>query len=148
MAVEQTIPDRMLRRVEGYTSSLPQAVRAPSSAEFGMLLSLIASTYEKGTTAQPVAQQGGAEFVLDSGLSYPNPDSFFDTQLVGRLNHSITQQQRGEFAYLVSYLQVKTETPINKPIRNDRFAQVSLASMGGQLLAQITAAREGFQAVA
>lgn len=148
MAVEQTTQDLMLRRVEGYTSSLPQAVRAPSSAEFGMLLSLIASTYEKGPVAQSAPQRSGAEFSLPDKLSYPNPDSFFNTELVGRLNQSVTQEQRGEFAYLVSYLQVKTETPINKPIRNDRFAQLSLASLGGQMLEQISAAREGFQTVA
>ncbi|WP_151670284.1 hypothetical protein [Nitrincola schmidtii] len=148
MAVDQTNTDLMLRRVEGYTSGLPQAVRAPSSAEFGMLLSLIASTYEKGPTGAAQPNQSGGEFKLPAKLEYINPDSLFNTDLVKRLNHSVTEQQRGEFAYLVSYLKVKAETPIDRPIRNDRFAQLSLASLGGQMLEQITAAREGFQAVA
>ena len=148
MAVDQTHNDLMLRRVEGYTSGLPQAVRAPSSAEFGMLLSLIASTYEKGMTGASQPNQSSGEFTLPSKPEYINPDRLFNTDLVKRLNHSVMDQQSGEFAYLVSYLQVKTETPIDRPLRNDRFAQLSLASLGGQMLAQITAAREGFQAVA
>lgn len=148
MAVEQTSNDLMMRRVEGYTSSLPQAVRAPNSADFGMLLSLIASSHERGSQTQSAANTSAGEFSLPGKPEYINPDSLFNTHLVGRLNQSVTQQQTGEFAYLVSYLQVKAETPVNRPLTNDRFAQVSLASLGGLMLDQITAAREGFEAVA
>lgn len=148
MAVDQTTNDLMMQRVEGYTSSLPQAVRSPNSAEFGMLLSLIASSHERSASTPSASAKAGSEFTLPGKLQYPNPDSLFNTQLVGRLNQSVTDQQTGEFAYLVSYLHVKTETPLNRPLMNDRFAQLSLASLGGLMLDQITASREGFRAVA
>ncbi|WP_417581696.1 hypothetical protein [Nitrincola sp.] len=137
-----------LNRVEGYTANLPQAVRSPNSAQFGMLLSLIASSHERYSSDASATAGADGGFQLPSKPVYPEPDSLFNRDLVGRLNHSVTAQEPGEFAYLVSHLNVKTLMPLNSPIRNDRFAQISLASLGGHMLEQISAAREGFQAVA
>lgn len=137
-----------LNRVEGYTANLPQAVRSPNSAQFGMLLSLIASSHERYSSEAKVGADRQGGFELPEKPVYPEPDSLFNRDIVGRLNHSVTAKQPGEFAYLVSHLNIKTLMPLNTPIKNDRFAQVSLASLGGQMLEQISAAKEGFQAVA
>lgn len=147
MPNDRVTSDIFLNRVEGYTANLPQAVRSPNSAQFGMLLSLIASSHER-YSAEGRAGAADSSFQLPDKPVYPEPDSLFNRDLVGRLNHSVTAQESGEFAYLVSHLNVKTLMPLNTPIKNDRFAQVSLASLGGHMLEQISAAREGFQAVA
>lgn len=147
MPNDRVTSDIFLNRVEGYTANLPQAVRSPNSAQFGMLLSLIASSHER-YSAEARAGAADSSFQLPDKPVYPEPDSLFNRDLVGRLNHSVTAQEPGEFAYLVSHLNVKTLMPLNTPIKNDRFAQVSLASLGGHMLEQISAAREGFQAVA
>jgi hypothetical protein len=148
MPNDRVTSDIFLNRVEGYTANLPQAVRSPNSAQFGMLLSLIASSHERYSAESRAGTSADGSFKLPEKPVYPEPDSLFNRDLVGRLNHSVTAQELGEFAYLVSHLNVKTLMPLNAPIKNDRFAQVSLASLGGHMLEQISAAREGFQAVA
>ena len=148
MQNDKVTSDVFIHRVEGYTANLPQAVRSPNSAQFGMLLSLIASSHERYTSETRAAAVSGDGFQLPGKPVYPEPDSLFNRDLVGRLNHAVTAKETGELAYLVSHLNVKTLMPLNSPIRNDRFAQVSLASLGGHMLEQISAAREGFQALA
>jgi|GEM_PF-1314036 len=148
MPNERITNEVFLNRVEGYTANLPQAVRSPNSAQFGMLLSLIASSNERYSSEARATAAADGNFQLPGKTVYPEPDSLFDRDLVGRLNHAVTAQETGEFAYLVSHLNVKTLMPLNSPIRNDRFAQLSLASLGGHMLEQISAAKDGFQAVA
>lgn len=148
MQNDQITNEVFLNRVESYTANLPQAVRSPNSAQFGMLLSLIASSHERFSAEARSIESAPGRFQLPGKSVYPVPDSLFNRDLVERLNHSVTAQEAGEFAYLVSYLNVKMLMPLNSPIENDHFAQVSLASLGGHMLEQISAAREGFQAVA
>lgn len=148
MQNDRTINEVFVNRVEGYTANLPQAVRSPNSAQFGMLLSLIASSHERYAAEARSGAAADGGFQLPGKPVYPEPDSLFNRDLVGRLNHSVTAQEPGEFAYLVSHLNVKTLMPLNTPIKNDRFAQLSLASLGGHMLEQISAAKVGFQAVA
>ncbi|KDE40530.1 MAG: hypothetical protein ACK4L8_02865 [Nitrincola lacisaponensis] len=141
MALNQAANDLYIRRVEEYTAGLPQAVRAPGGAEFSLLLSLIAASHERSRPLENTASEPAV-------MRYPEPDSLLNVDMVSRLNHAVTHDERGEYAYLVSYLRVRSETPLQRPLMNDRFAQLSLASLGGQMLDQITASREGFQAVA
>ncbi|EXJ12097.1 hypothetical protein [Nitrincola nitratireducens] len=144
--------EKIQANIETYTSILPQAVRSPNSASFGFLLSLIASNQERVFQPVPAASQG--EFALASeSKKYPHPDTLFTHEIVGRLNHSINHHERGEYAYLVSHLDVRSRMPESgSAVNNDRFAQLGLASLGGQMLAQIEDSRKSdfpsFSAVA
>lgn len=143
--------EKIQANIETYTSILPQAVRSPNSASFGFLLSLIASNQERVFQPVPAASQGG--FTLASDSKYPHPDTLFTHEIVGRLNHSINHHERGEYAYLVSHLDVRSRMPESgSAVNNDRFAQLGLASLGGQMLAQIEDSRKNalptFSAVA
>lgn len=142
--------ERIQTQIETYTASLPQAVRSPNSAQFGMLLSLIASKQEVYYPQSRQAASSQSEFTLPAAdtLTYPEPNTLFDRDLVGRLNHSVAENERGEYAYLVSHLDVKARIPVRTGLKNDQFAQVALASLGGHMLEQITAAHKGFEAVA
>jgi len=143
--------EKIQANIETYTSILPQAVRSPNSASFGFLLSLIASNQERAF--QPVSAASQGRFTLASDSKYPHPDTLFTHEIVGRLNHSINHHERGEYAYLVSHLDVRSRMPESgSAVNNDRFAQLGLASLGGQMLAQIEDSRKNalptFSAVA
>jgi len=136
-------------RIETYTASLPQAVQGGGGAQFGFLLSLIASNQERTPAPSNQEATGGGNFSLPQTLSrYPDPNSLFSDEVVGRLNQSVNKRLRGEFAYLVSYLDIRAHTPQRAPLRNDHIAQMGLASLGGKMLAHIEQARSTLQAVA
>lgn len=142
------IEDIYQTRVENYTSSLPQAVRSPNSAQFGLLLSLIASNNELRHSSTGTATKGSGNFALPEDLTYPTPESLYDKPLVKRFSESLLNDERGEFAYLVSHVTIKSQLPLNQSLPDDNFAKISHASLGGHLLEQITASKQGFEAVA
>ncbi|KAA0874705.1 hypothetical protein [Nitrincola tapanii] len=142
------VPPTVQQKIERLTASLPQAVRGPRQADFGFLLSLIASQQELRREGPSEASGAGFQLPESAVLRYPHPDSLVTPQVVERLNTSVRESQRGELAYWVSHLEVKARMPLSQPLANDRFAKMSLASLGGELLKQIEASESLFQAVA
>ena len=102
--------DPIQTRIETYTASLPTAVQSPNGAQFAFLLSLIASNQE---IYRPQAQRvSGEGFALpDMAPSYPDPVQLHTPQVVDRLNHSINDPVPGDYAFLVSRLDVQSRTP-------------------------------------
>jgi hypothetical protein len=132
--------DPIQTRIETYTASLPTAVQSPNGAQFAFLLSLIASNQE---IYRPQTQQvPGEGFALpDMAPSYPDPVQLHTPQVVDRLNHSINDPVPGDYAFLVSRLDVQSRTPRAQALKSDRFEQVALYA-ASDLAGQIATARK------
>ncbi len=132
--------DSIQTRIETYTASLPQAVQSPNGAQFAFLLSLIASNQE---IYRPQPQQAPGEgFALpEAALSYPDPVQLHTSQVVDRLNHSINDPLPGDYAFMVSRLDVQSRTPRAQALASDRFEQVALYA-ASDLAGQIDTARQ------
>ncbi|GGK78914.1 hypothetical protein [Amphritea balenae] len=139
--------ERIEQQIESYTSSLTHAVNEGRGAQFSMLLSLINNA--EGLV-QKKAQASSTEFRLpeEEGLQYPDPDSLYSEELVGRLNRSVTETQQGEFAYLLSHLESRSASPVNVQLNQDYFAKVGLASAGRLMLDEIDRSGQQFSAQA
>lgn len=131
--------DRIQARIETYTASLPQAVQSPNGAQFAFLLSLIASNQE---IYRPQARSAPAEgFALpDAAAGYPDPVQLHTPAVVDRLNHSINDPIPGDYAFMVSRLDVQSRTPRAQVLASDRFEQVALY-VASDLADQIVTAR-------
>ncbi|GAA0792682.1 hypothetical protein [Marinobacterium sediminicola] len=132
--------DSIQARIETYTASLPQAVHSPNGAQFAFLLSLIASNQE---IYRPQPQQSPGEgFALPGqALSYPDPAQLHTSEVVDRLNHSINDPIPGDYAFLVSRLDVQARTPRAQALASDRFEQVALYA-ASNLAGTIATARQ------
>jgi len=138
--------NRIEQQIETYTSSLAHAVNEGRGAQFSMLLSLI-NTSEY--LANKNAGRSGGEFSLpDEGLQYPDPDTLYDSEVVARLNRSVSQDMRGDLAYLLSHIDNRAMTPENENLSADYFARVGLASAGRIMNDEIERSAQQFSAVA
>ncbi|WP_036519600.1 hypothetical protein [Nitrincola sp. A-D6] len=72
MQNDRIMNEVFVNRVEGYTANLPQAVRSPNSAQFGMLLSLIASSDERRSADVRATTGGKVVFSYLVSLSTPS----------------------------------------------------------------------------
>lgn len=138
--------ERIEQRIESYTSSLAHAVNEGKGAQFSMLLSLI-------NTAEDLAQKNqtastGFSLPEPQGLEYPDPDTLYDDEVVERLNTAVHDTSQGDFAYMLSHIAFKTDTPINVSTVEDRFARIGLASAGRLMLDEIDRSGQQFSAQA
>lgn len=128
-------------RIERYTASLPQAVQSSNGAQFSLLLSLIASNQE--IYRPESGAESGSGFTLPERAEshYPDPNEFYTQALVGRLNQSVNEGQRGEYAYLVSQVDVQSHLPRRQRLAADTFAQVALGASGRIMLETVDQSR-------
>lgn len=141
--------EHIQQRIETYTADLPQAVQSSNGARFAMLLSLIASSQEVYTPLRRPATGDGSFALPEAGqLSYPDPNEFYTSEVVGRLNSSVNNYERGEFAYLVSHVDTHAHIPDQASSASDRFAQVALMSSGRMMLESIAQSRQSISATA
>ncbi|MBR9828278.1 MAG: hypothetical protein GYB41_06515 [Oceanospirillales bacterium] len=132
--------DAIQNRIETYTASLPQAVQSPNGAQFAFLLSLIASNQEiYRPQPQPLSGEGFA--LPDNTAPYPDPVQLHTPEVVDRLNHSINDPIPGDYAFMVSRLDVQARTPRAQALASDRFEQVALYA-ASDLVDRITTARQ------
>lgn len=132
--------DRIQARIETYTASLPQAVQSPNGAQFAFLLSLIASNQEiYRPQPQPVSGEGFA--LPEAAPSYTDPVQLHTPRVVDRLNHSINDPIPGDYAFMVSRIDVQSRTPRAQALASDRFEQVALYA-ASDLAGQIASARQ------
>ncbi|MGB0466654.1 MAG: hypothetical protein ACPGF7_03865 [Pontibacterium sp.] len=132
--------EKIQNRIETYTSNLTQAVQGGSGAQFSMLLSMISTNQD--LFAFNADAQGGNGFELpEAALRYPGPNEFYNGEMVERLNISVNQHLRGEFAYINSYVETGARTPVNARRANDAFEKVALLTAGNSMLGEIEASR-------
>ena len=139
--------DPIQTKIESYTASLPQAVHAPSGAQFAFLLSLIASTEEIHRPPAQAEPGSGFELPPNAALRYPDLNELHTPEVVSRLNHSINDHIPGDYAYLVSRLDTQARTPRAQALRSDRFEQVALYA-ASELAGTIETARHTLTATA
>ncbi|MBA4503166.1 hypothetical protein [Marinobacterium marinum] len=132
--------DRIQDRIETYTASLPQAVQAPNGAQFAFLLSLIASNQEMSRPA-PVSVPGEGFELPEIAPAYPDPVQLHTPEVVDRLNHSINDPIPGDYAFMVSRLDIQSRTPRAQALAHDRFEQVALYA-ASDLADRIVSARQ------
>ncbi|MFC6671407.1 hypothetical protein [Marinobacterium aestuariivivens] len=72
---------------------------------------------------------------------YPDPREFYSDALTERLNRSVSERQRGEFAMLCSYVDTGSRTPRSGRQALDQFEQVALMSSGRLMLDRIEQSR-------
>ncbi|NVK44282.1 MAG: hypothetical protein HWE39_23860 [Oceanospirillaceae bacterium] len=131
--------DHIQSRIDNLTAGLTPAVQSGQGAQFSLLLSLIAVNQQQYTPARPAPESAG-DFQLPP-LAYPDPNGFYSDALTERLNRSVHEQQRGEFALICSYLDSACRTPYRAQRARDQFEQVALMSGGRMLLNQIEASQ-------
>ena len=132
--------EKIQTRIETYTSSLPQAVQSPHGAQFAMLLSLISTNQSNSYqySSQSVESPRGEGFVLPAETTYPGIDELHTPYLVERLNHSVNDNIRGDFAYINSHIETRAHTSSRvQRSAADEFAKMALLSSGRLMLDQI-----------
>ncbi|MBQ0755663.1 MAG: hypothetical protein KBT54_01050 [Amphritea sp.] len=138
--------ERIEQRIETYTSSLAHAVNEGRGAQFSMLLSLINTAEDLAQKKQ--ASSSGFSLPEAQSLEYPDPDSLYDGAVVERLNTAVHDVHQGDFAYLLSHIAFKTDTPTNVSTTEDHFARIGLASAGRLMLDEIDRSGQQFSAQA
>ncbi len=129
--------ERIQSRIETYTSNLTQAVQGGSGAQFSLLLSMISANQDLFALAEP--RPTGEGFALPEGqVRYPNPNEFYDGEVVERLNVSVHEDQRGEFAYVNSYIETGARTPVGARKAVDHLEKVAVLAAGGAMLDEIS----------
>lgn len=137
--------EKIQARIETYTADLPRAVQSPNGAQFAMLLSLIASNQEI-YEPQPAPATGDGSFSLESQASrYPDPNEFYTQGVVDRLNRSVNAGERGEYAYLVSHIDVHSHLPRSGRLAADSFARVALETSGRMMLETVERSRKAIE---
>lgn len=133
--------EKIESRIENFTTDLTSAVQSGNGAQFSMLLSMIATNQE---VYRPEQRRESGEFKLPEPEVdlYPSNDELHTPEVVDRLNHSINDELRGDYAYLVSHLHTETLTPRSARRAADNFAKVSLMSAGNLMLDEIAVSRQ------
>jgi len=122
--------EKIQARIETYTSNLATAVQSGSGAQFSLLMSMIAANQELPEDRR----SGGEGFELPTAeLSYPNPNEMYNEEVAGRLNVSVNEHQRGEFAYLNSHIHTGALTPRQARHASDSWERAALISAGAML---------------
>lgn len=137
--------EKILARIETYTANLPQAVQSSNGAQFALLLSLIASNQEIYRPAATATGDGSFTLPETRAGSYPDPNEFYSSAVVDRLNRSVNGGERGEYAYLVSQVDVQSRIPRQQRLAADTFAQVALQASGRMMLDNIDQSRRAIQ---
>jgi len=139
--------DRITNRIENYTGDLTQAVQGGNGAQFSMLLSLISTNQE---FYRPETRRAGEGFELPEPEvdTYVDPNELHTPAVVDRLNHSINDNIRGDYAYLVSHIAAESEMPRPSRRAADNFAKISLMSAGKLMLDEIEVSRQQIRASA
>ncbi|WP_299197070.1 hypothetical protein [uncultured Amphritea sp.] len=136
--------EQLEQRIETYTSSLAHAVNEGRGAQFSMLLSLINTTEYQAQKSRTTT--GGFSLPEPQSLEYPDADSLYTDEVVGRLNSAINKSNVGDFAYLLSHLSVQENTPVKSVSAADDFARIGLASAGRLMLSEIDHSGQQFSA--
>ena len=136
--------ERIEQRIENYTSSLAHAVNEGRGAQFSMLLSLINASEDLAQKKQTTSS--GFSLPEDQPIEYPDPDSLYSGEVVERLNGAVHDVHQGDFAYLLSHIAYRTETPTNASASADHFARIGLASAGRLMLDEIDRSGQQFSA--
>jgi len=139
--------ERIQNRIESFTTNLTSAVQGGNGAQFSMLLSLISTNQE---FYRPEQQRTGGDFSLPEPEvdAYVDPNDLHTSEVVDRLNHSINDNIRGDYAYLVSHIHTESATPRSSRRAADNFAKVSLMSAGKLMLDEIAVSRQQIAATA
>ncbi len=138
--------EQIQNRIEGYTSTLSQAVQSGSGAQFSMLLSLIHSNQ---ALMKPDAVVEGGDFKLpESATVYPDVNELHDGQVTERLNVAVHDGLVGDFAYVNGYLYSHSNTPRQQSIASDEYAKVALMSTGQLIIDEIEASKQQIRAAA
>ena len=133
--------EQIQTKVEGYTSNLSHAVHSGNGAQFSMLLSMIHSN--QMLIKPEKVSEPGADFRLPEAESfYPDPNEFYDDQVVERLNNAIHEGLVGDFAYVNGYLHTHAHTPRQQQIASDNYAKVALMSTGQLMIDEIENSRQ------
>lgn len=139
--------EQIQTKIESYTSNLSQAVHSGNGAQFSMLMSMIHSN--QMLIKPEVVAASGAEFKLPEAESvYPDPNEFYDDQVVERLNNAIHEGLVGDFAYVNGYLYTHAHTPRQQQIASDNYAKVALMSTGQLMIDEIETSRQQIQEAA
>lgn len=119
--------NRIDNRVEHWTADLTPAVQAGQGARFSLLLSLI-SVKQQYRIQEPPVFVSGSQFRLQAPL-YPDPNTFYTDGLTERLNRAVSEQHRGEFALLCSYVDTASRMPRRNAERFEQVARITGAEM-------------------
>ena len=140
--------EKIQARIETYTSSLPQAVTASHGAQFAMLLSLISTNQSNSYeySSQAVQQERGEGFALPEER-YPSIDELHTPYLIERLNHSVNDNLPGDFAYINSHIDARSNIARVRREAADEFAKMALLSSGRLMLDQIGQAHTSIPSV-
>jgi hypothetical protein len=139
--------EQIQNRIEGYTSTLSQAVQSGSGAQFSMLLSLIHSN--QALIKPEVAAEANSEFRLPEVTStYPDLNELHDGQVTERLNVAVHDGLVGDFAYVNGYLYSHSNTPRQQTIASDEYAKVALMSTGQLMINEIESSKQQVRAAA
>lgn len=141
------ITEQIQNRIETLTATLPQAVQSSNGAQFALMLSLISANQEI-YTPQAASAVGDGSFQLPQAEAnhYPDPNEFYTPPVVDRLNHAVNGAEWGEYAYLVSQVDLQSRIPRSSRIATDQFEQVALQSSGRMMLETIEQSRRSFSA--
>ncbi|UTW03692.1 hypothetical protein KDX31_01220 [Amphritea atlantica] len=136
--------EQLEQRIEGYTSSLTHAVNEGRGAQFSMLLSLISAAEYQTQKGRTLTE--GFSLPEPELLAYPDPDSLYTGEVAGRLNSAVSENNPGDFAYLLSHIDVQAHTPLRSASAADDFARIGLASAGRLMLDEIDRSGQQFSA--
>lgn len=140
--------EQIQNRIEGYTSTLSQAVQSGSGAQFSMLLSLIHSN-QALIKPDGVPEVGSGEFKLPEAKGgYPDVNELHDGYLTERLNTAVHEGLVGDFAYVNGYLYTHSHTPRQQSLASDEYAKVALMSTGQLLIDEIEDSKQQIRAAA
>jgi len=140
--------EQITNRIEGYTSTLSQAVQSGSGAQFSMLMSLIHSN-QALIKPDGTPQVGSGEFQLPEAQSvYPDPNELYDAQVAERLNLAVHEGLVGDFAYVNGYIYSHSHTPRQQAQASDEYAKVGLMSTGQLLIGEIEHSKQQIRAAA
>lgn len=138
--------ERIEQQIETYTSTLSHAVQNGQGAQFSMLLSMISASEDQA--AKKVGSGGVFELPASEELSYPDPDSLYNEEIVGRLNTSVGSSNFADMAYVLSHVHAQAIMPENQALAADTYARIGLTSSRNLIISEIEESRSQFSAVA
>ena len=138
--------ERIEQQIETYTSTLSHAVQSGQGAQFSMLLSMISASEDQA--AKKTSSGAVFELPVTEELSYPDPDSLYNEEIVGRLNTSVGSNNFADMAYVLSHVHAQQTMPENQLLAADTYARIGLTSSRHMIISEIEESRSQFSAVA